>query len=178
MKNLDWCIYTYKHRRMFVYIAKKLIKDEALLGSILERAKTHDVDKLLMYMSLDQRISQEHHVLIRPHHLECKAEKCYEDLLETVIDYECSPYTKPDKPLNAYDFLNKLLDMKLVEKDTADRLFSIMHELGIDSSYSVLDDTDGMAYARSLTGITEEMILEEIAGYKDPEIEDFIKANI
>ena len=53
-----------------------------------------------------------------------------------------------------------------------------MHELGIDSSYSVLDDTDGMAYARSLTGITEEMILEEIAGYKDPEIEDFIKANI
>ena len=153
MKNLDWCIYTYKHRRMFVYIAKKLIKDEALLGSILERAKTHDVDKLIMYMSLDQRISQEHHVLIRPHHLECKVEKCYEDLLETVIDYECSPYTKPDKPLNAYDFLNKLLDMKLVEKDIADRdskikgyevsamKHRIAHESGL--SYDAVDFLQG-----------------------------------
>lgn len=81
MKNFDWCVYTYKHRKMFVYIAKKLIKDKNILTQLLERAKWHDVDKILMYMYLDQRVSQEHHVLVRPHHLECKQEKTYLDLL-------------------------------------------------------------------------------------------------
>lgn len=166
MKNYDWCEYTYKHRRMFEYIAKKLIKNEESLANILERARWHDMDKLLMYQFLDQRLSQEHHVLIKPHHLEYKGERSYYDLLETVIDYECSPYTKPDKPLNAYDFLNKLLDMKLVDQDVADKLFEIMHELGIDKSYSVIDDKEGMAYAQSLTGITAKMILQEIDDYK------------
>ena len=31
MKNYDWCEYTYKHRRMFEYIAKKLIKNDYLI---------------------------------------------------------------------------------------------------------------------------------------------------
>ena len=118
MKNFDWCAYTYKHRKMFVYIANKLIKDEEMKAAILERAKYHDVDKLLLYMFLDQDISQKHHVVTHKHHLECNEEKSYIDLLETVIDYECSPYTKPDKPLNAFDFLNKLLEMKLVSTES------------------------------------------------------------
>ncbi|MCQ2522494.1 MAG: hypothetical protein MJ105_08980 [Lachnospiraceae bacterium] len=155
-----------------------MIKDQELLTAILERAKWHDVDKLVMYMALDQRLSQEHHVQMQPHHLECMQEKSEIDLLETVIDYECSPYTKPDKPLNAYDFLNKLISMNLVETTTANRLLEIMHTLGIDRSYSVTEDQDGMAYANSLTDITEEMILQETEGYTDPALEEWISAQL
>lgn len=170
MKNFDWCVYTYNHRKMFAYIADKLIKDEKDKRIILERARWHDVDKLLMYAFLDQDISQKHHVIVRNHHLECKNEKTYMDYLETVIDYECSPYTKPDKPLNAFDFLNKLKDMKLVSDKDAEILFSIMHQLGIDRSYNVQTDAEGaggMEYVRSLPKVTEEMILKEIVTYVD-----------
>lgn len=165
MKNFDWCAYTYKHRKMFVYIANKLIKDEEMKAAILERAKYHDVDKLLLYMFLDQDISQKHHVVTHKHHLECNEEKSYIDLLETVIDCECSPYTKPDKPLNAFDFLNKLLEMKLVSTEIATRLFDIMHELGIDYSYSYTKDSEGVAYAQTIENVTEEMILLEVLDY-------------
>lgn len=50
-----------------------------------------------------------------------------------------------------------------------------MHELGIDRSYSVLDDTEGMNYAESLQNITEEMILGELEGYRDSDVEKFIE---
>lgn len=173
MRNHEWCIYTYRHRKMFAYIAEKLIKNETHKAAILERAKWHDVDKLLMYLLLDQDVSQKHHVEIRKHHLEYKAdpvtniatEKCYIDYLETVIDYECSPYTKPDKPLNAYDFLKKLQSMELVDDNTANILYDIMHELGIDRSYSVLEDKEGMAYAESLNDISDLDVLNEVLEY-------------
>lgn len=168
MKNFDWCVYTYKHRKMFAFIADKLIKDEAAKQEILKRALWHDVDKLLMYSYLDQDESQKYHVKVNSHHLECDVPKTYIDYLETVIDYECSPYTKPDKPLNAYDFLKKLCEMKLVKDDVAATLFDIMHELNIDRSYNVVTDEEGkegMAYVKSLPEVTEEMINDEITAF-------------
>lgn len=170
MKNFDWCVYTYKHRKMFAYIADKLIKNEYDKKQILERAKWHDVDKLLMYVFLDQDVSQKHHVLVRRHHLECQQPKTYIDYLETVIDYECSPYTKPDKPLNAFDFVQKLLDMKLIENEIAIILLDIMKTLGINRSYNVHVDTEGkegLEYINSIGEVTEEMILQEIVSYVD-----------
>ena len=107
MKNYEWCVYTYKHRRAFEYVAKRLIKDDVLLEKILERGKMHDLDKQLLYLFLEWDDCVQYHITHRSHHPESGGNKTYEDYVEMVIDYECSPYTKPDKPLNAYDTLYK-----------------------------------------------------------------------
>ena len=102
MKNFNWCIYTYRHRRAFEYCVNKLIHDPDLKEEMLKRAKIHDMDKMVMYLFLEQKEAQKIHMMHQPHHLENSLPRTYEDLVETIIDYECAPYTKPDKPLNAY----------------------------------------------------------------------------
>jgi len=101
----------------------------------------------------------------QPHHLENDLPRTYEDLVETVIDYECAPYTKPDKPLNAFDFTNLLMDRKILDEETGNRLISIMEELGIAGSTTYGDDEEGQKYISSLEDVTEEMIYEEILTY-------------
>lgn len=182
MRNFDCCEYTYRHRKMFVYVVHKLIQDEALKEELLRRAKVHDMDKELMYMFCEKWDTINYHIAHRPHHLESGLGSCYEDFVETVIDYECAPYTKPDKPLNAYDFVHKLLDMELITKEIGDKLFGIMKEFGIDRSYDVTkEDVEGMAFAESLGEVTEEQILLEVIEYAAsnppelPEVISYIK---
>ena len=122
MKNLNWCIYTYRHRRAFEYCVNKLIHNPDLKEEMLRRAKVHDMDKMVMYLFLEQKEAQKIHMMHQPHHLENNLPKTYEDLVETVIDYECAPYTKPDKPLNAYDFTNLLMQMKALDEKTGANL--------------------------------------------------------
>lgn len=165
MRNLDWNIYTYKHRRAFAYCVKKLIRDPGLREQMLKRAEVHDMDKMLMYLFLDQKTAQITHVKHQPHHLENDLPRTYEDLVETVIDYECAPYTKPDKPLNAYEFVLKLNEMKLIDDAMRDQLISIMRDLGIDHSGTVQEDTEGLAYMESIGEVTEDMIMDEILSY-------------
>ncbi len=162
MKNYDWCVYTYKHRRAFEYVARKYIKDKSLLEAILRRAKLHDLDKLLMYLFLDWEECIQYHIMHQPHHLDNDMEKSYEDLVETVIDFECAPYTKPDKPLNAFDFVHKLKDMGYIDENTSTNLFEIMKDLGIDYSYDITKDEEAMSFVSSLGDVTEEMILLEV----------------
>lgn len=165
MRNLEWCVYTYKHRLAFNYVAKRLIRDESLLNEILERGKTHDVDKLLLYMFMSWQETIDYHLTHRAHHLDAPGPKSYEDLVEMVIDLECSPYTKPDKPLNCFDFVNRLVERGNVDRDTADRLFDIMRELGIDYSYDVTKESRCKEFAASLPTVTEEMILLDVMEY-------------
>ncbi len=173
MKNFNWCVYTYRHRKAFMYVAEKIIPDEALKKEILYRAEVHDVDKLLLYLFFDQKEVQDWHVLHQPHHLESGLGKSYVDLAETVIDYECAPYTKPDKPLNAYDFVHKLISLGYLTKEKAETLFGIMRSFGIDRSYDGTKDAAGMEYLRQFEEVTEEMILFEVFCYihKYPESE-------
>ncbi|MDO4961187.1 MAG: hypothetical protein Q4E57_04950 [Eubacteriales bacterium] len=172
MKNADWCAYTYRHRKAFEYTAEKLIKDPELKAKMLRRAKVHDMDKLLLYLFTDDQLeAQRIHVSHSAHHLENDLPRTYEDYVETVIDYECAPYTKPDKPLNAWDFANKLLRLGALKPETAEILFGIMHELGIDRSYLLTEtDPEGIKYLDSIAGpgkVTEEMILLEVLKYVD-----------
>ena len=62
MKNMQWCIYTYRHRKAFEYCVRKLIKEPALRDEMLHRARVHDMDKMIMYLFLDQKEAQEIHV--------------------------------------------------------------------------------------------------------------------
>lgn len=165
MKNLKWCIYTYRHRRAFEYCVHKYIREPALREEMLRRADIHDMDKMVMYLFMDQKAAQEMHVKTQPHHLENDLPRTYEDYVETVIDYECAPYTKPDKPLNAYDFTNLLMDWKALDEDTGSKLISIMEKIGIANSATYIEDEEGQKYINSLEDVTEEMIYEEILTY-------------
>ena len=165
MKNLKWCIYTYRHRKAFEYCVHKYIREPALKPEMLRRAAVHDTDKMIMYLFMDQKSAQEMHVKTQPHHLENDLPRTYEDYVETVIDYECAPYTKPDKPLNAYDFAHLLMDWKALDEETGNKLISIMEEIGIANSTTYFDDEEGQKYINSLEEVTEEMIYEEILTY-------------
>ena len=163
MKNLKWCIYTYKHRKAFEYTVRKLIRDPELLEEMLRRSRVHDLDKMYLYLFLDdQVVSQKIHVRRKAHHLENDSPKSREDLVETVIDYECAPYTKPDKPLNAWDFVRKMQELHYLDPKLAEQLFGIMRELGIDISLDLRQDREAMAYMESIGEVTEEMILTEV----------------
>ncbi len=165
MKNFEWCQYTYRHRRAFEYCVRKLIKDPALREEMLRRAAIHDMDKMVMYLFMEQKDAQIMHTKTQPHHLENDLPRTYEDLVEAVIDYECAPYTKPDKPLNAYDFTNLLMDWKALDEATGSKLIAIMEELGIANSSSVADDEEGAAYMAQFNEVTEEMINAELIEY-------------
>ena len=165
MKNLNWCIYTYRHRKAFEYCVRKYIHEPALREEMLRRAAVHDMDKMIMYLFMDQKAAQEMHVKIQPHHLENDLPRTYEDYVETVMDYECAPYTKPDKPLNAYDFTQLLMDWKALDEETGNKLISIMEEIGIANSTTYIDDEEGQRYISSLEEVTEEMIYKEIRIY-------------
>lgn len=166
MKNFEWCVYTYKHRKAFEYVSRLLIGDGVKLEKMLERARLHDLDKLLMYQYLEWEDCLDYHVHHRAHHLECQCDRSYEDWLEMVIDYECAPYTKPDKPLNAYDFVNKLTGLGYIDIESARVLLDIMHDLGIDSSYDVTKTEQCSIFLDSLGEVTEEDILQESEYYK------------
>ena len=165
MKNLKWCIYTYRHRRAFEYCVRKYIHNDPLREEMLRRAAVHDMDKMIMYLFMDQKAAQKLHVTTKPHHLENDLPRTYEDYVEAVMDYECAPYTKPDKPLNAFDFTHLLMDWKALDEETGKKLISVMEDLGIANSDSYADDEEGREYISSLGNVTEEMIYEEILTY-------------
>lgn len=165
MQNFEWCVYTYKHRIAFNYVAKRHIKDPQLLEKILKRGKVHDIDKMLMYMFISWQDAIEYHTFNKRHHLECNQPKSYEDLVEMIIDFESAPYTKPDKPRNSFDFVGKLIEWGKIDKTTADKLFEIMRMLGIDHSYDVTKEPHCIEFVATLPEVTEEMVLLEIMEY-------------
>ena len=171
MRNLEWCIYTYRHRKAFEYCVRRYIKEPSLREEMLKRAAVHDMDKMLMYLFMDQKAAQEMHTKTQPHHLENDLPRTYEDFVETVIDYECAPYTKPDKPLNAYDFTHLLMDWKVLDDETGGRLLSIIKEFGIDNSETYTEDAEGQEYISNYNDVTEEMIQDELLTYvrNDPD---------
>lgn len=167
MRNLDWLVYTFRHRRAFEYCVKKRVRDPELRAELLRRAKIHDLDKMVMYLFMDQRKAQRLHIQTQPHHLENSLPRTHADWVEAVIDYECAPYTKPDKPLNAYEFVLKLMDMTVLDPTTGAKLIRIMEELDIARPGTIAGDAEGLAYCAALGPVTEAMVLEEILCYID-----------
>ncbi len=167
MRNKEWLAYTYRHRRAFEYCARKYVQDPTLRAELLRRARIHDMDKMVMYLFMDQQKAQQLHIQTQPHHLENHLPRTHADLVETVIDYECAPYTKPDKPLNAYDFVLKLMDMAILDRETGGKLIDIMKELNIARTGTIVEDAEGRAYCAFIEPVTEEMLLEEILRYID-----------
>lgn len=92
----------------------------------------HDFDKLLMYIFVPWLGSHKIHNFHRnhrAHHVEFAMKsdknfrKFYKHLDEAVIDWESARFTKPDKPLNAWQTCIKYYpDLKESVRTTIDRL--------------------------------------------------------
>lgn len=91
--------YSKVHRIAFRNLEKQI------LGKNTIRSFFHDIDKIILYHFLPTEFVHTCHQWWSRHH-ERKA-KTYDDFVQMVIDWECARFTKPDKPLNAYDTLYK-----------------------------------------------------------------------
>ena len=90
-------LYTIKHKKAFLKVEKDL------LGHNTTRGYLHDIEKPLFYLLFGiKRTSKLHNIIARHHN-----PKIRDDLIESIIDFECARYTKPDKPLNARDYIYK-----------------------------------------------------------------------
>ena len=99
-ENIGAIKYTEEHRKAFKRIEKEL------LGHNTWRCLVHDLDKLILYNIWPHKKVKEFHRKTARHH-DNKIKKNKNDYIEMIIDWECARFTKPDKPLNAYDTLYK-----------------------------------------------------------------------
>lgn len=91
--------YSLEHRKAFLTLEKKLLGKNTIRGYL------HDIDKIILYHFLPTEFVHTCHQWWSKHH-EHRA-KTHNDFVQMAIDWECARFTKPDKPLDAYDTLYK-----------------------------------------------------------------------
>ena len=165
MKYFEYCQYTYRHRQALRYLIEKLIRESDVKREMLRRADVHDIDKIIMYQFLSRKEASKIHKATATHHMANSIPKTYFDKLEAVLDYESAGYTKPDKPFNAFDTINRFKNDGIVDAKTCDELLEICEKYGLVGSYSVTKDAVGMNYLSQFEEVTEEMINEDIRAY-------------
>lgn len=94
MTRWDYIKYTHKHRKMVQKIAKDLGYSFPF----------HDLDKYFLYLFLGKDWGSKLHRKWSGHHYRNGDIK---NKIEAAIDWESARFTKPDKPLNAYDTWKK-----------------------------------------------------------------------
>lgn len=112
MKNKDRVQYTLKHRKAFRKVGKQL------LGYNTIRSLFHDLDKVF----LDYKQVHNWHRHHSRHHLRART---HNDYVQMAIDWECARLTKPDKPLNARETLEK------IHPELKEKMISVLMELGL-----------------------------------------------
>ena len=116
MKNKDRIKYTLDHRKAFRVVERRL------LGHNTVRSLFHDLDKVFLYLFFDYKKVHNWHRHHSRHHLRAKT---HDDYVQMAIDWECARLTKPDKPLNAGETLEKMHpELTIV-------MLNILNELGL-----------------------------------------------
>ena len=64
MKNFEKLVYTYKHRKILVFLAKKYFDNDELL----ERLKHHDMDKMYLLLFYEKKDIESYHRAMSTHH--------------------------------------------------------------------------------------------------------------
>lgn len=154
MKNKDYIEYTYKHRKIVIYLAKKYFKKNK---ELLEKVKLHDLDKLFMYLFYEKESASDIHRDMISHH-QNKLQKTDLDYMEMVLDWESARYTKPDKPLNAYDTLVKYYP------EMENEILPILKSIGIDKSGLPMEE-DVWEYTQSIEDVSLDDIKKEFIKY-------------
>ena len=120
---IDMEKYTWRHKWAFLRTERQLLGHNTFRGHI------HDLDKVLYLYPLafilgrDKKWVHTYHRTHNRHHVENQYRKTRRDYIETIIDWECARFTKPDKPLNAYETMQKFYP------EMAPHLVPIMREL-------------------------------------------------
>ena len=152
MKNREYIEYTYKHRKIVIYLANKYVKENK--EETMNQIEFHDLDKLYMYLFYNKKDVSNVHRQLSSHH-DNSIEKTDADYVEMVLDWESARYTKPDKPLNAYDTLYKYYpEMK-------EKILPILKKFKIDKSGLPMEE-DVLEYAKSLSNTSIDDIKEEL----------------
>lgn len=120
MNRLDYVKYTIKHRKAFRKVEKELFGKTSIRGYL------HDLDKVILYPILGKKITSKIHRKYSRHHV--NRAHTTSDYKQMVVDWECARYTKPDKPLNAYDTLYRFYP------ELEDKVIPILEELGLNRS--------------------------------------------
>lgn len=92
--------YTFKHWKMVLKLEKKYIG--------YYKYPFHDLDKLFMYIFfpyLGTKIIQKIHTRFAKHHLRKYKKHMRYD--EAILDWESARFTKPDKPMDAWETYQK-----------------------------------------------------------------------
>lgn len=153
MYNFDKLLYTYKHRKILNFLAQLYYNNEELL----KRLEKHDMDKMYLLLFYEKKDIEEFHRNTSSHH-DNNIPKEELDYIEMVLDWESARYTKPDKPLNAYDTLNKFYP------NLKDKILPILKKMNLD--YSTLEkDEKIVEYVKTLDKITVEDIKKELLDY-------------
>ena len=151
MKNLEHIKYTYKHRKIVIKLGEKYFPDNQ---ELMTKLRYHDLDKLFLYLFYDKKDVSRLHRDLTSHH-ENNLHKNKLDYIEMVLDWESARYTKPDKPLNAYDTLiNYYQGMESV-------IMPILEEMGINKSNLPMDE-DILKLAQELDDVSIEEIVNEL----------------
>lgn len=94
--------YTFAHKKAFLKVEKALLGKNAVMGYL------HDTDKLIMYLIpfvTGEQVSEFHRLHSKHHIPNAIVKDKYK--IQAIIDWECSRFTKPDKPYNARQTLYK-----------------------------------------------------------------------
>ena len=153
MKNIDKLIYTYKHRK----VIEKLAEKYNCPITLIEKLKNHDMDKMYLLLFYDKKDIENFHREYSNHH-DNNFEKTKNDYIEMVLDWESARYTKPDKPLNAYDTLFKFYP------NLTNEILPILKEFNIDKSNLPMDK-EILKYCKTLDEISEEQIKKELINF-------------
>ena len=153
MKNFEKLVYTYKHRKVLAFLAKKYFDSEELM----ERLKHHDMDKMYLLLFYEKKDIEPYHREMASHH-DNKIEKSELDYIEMVLDCESARYTKDDKPFNAYDTMVKFYP------HLEDKLLPILKQIGLDKS-TLEKEEDVVEYVNSLGDVSEDDIKKELVTY-------------
>ena len=93
--------YTLKHKEAFLRVEKELLSRNTITGYF------HDCDKMVLFLIpfvKKDTISKIHRNCSKHHIQNAKTER---HIIQAIIDWECARYTKPDKPLDAFDTMKK-----------------------------------------------------------------------
>lgn len=159
MLNKKYLEYTFMHRKAFLFVVNKLIKNPVDKDIMLIRAKWHDLDKAFLYTLIDKKTASAYHRRTAPHHMEPLNEtpKDKYDIMEAVFDFECAGYTKEDKPLNAYDTIRKY------SYTHTNEMMKVIRELGIAESYrNTPHDPEWLTFLEQQPKITYENMQRDI----------------
>ena len=152
-ENFEDLVYTYKHRKVVMFLANYYFDNDELI----EQLKKHDMDKMYLLLFYEKKSINKFHSSMATHH-DNEMSKNELDYIEMVLDWESARYTKEDKPLNAFDTMNKYYP------HLKDKVLPIMEKIGI--AYSTLDkDPKVVDYVKSLGNPTIDDIKKELIDY-------------